>query len=144
MVNLLAEVGVGASDTLISGNWIIGMIGALFTGAALLLGKHQGKKQEQDRKVTINDPIPKVRTQEEPEYVTNEILNGHLARIDGSIREIKQAQDSERGVARTAISNVHSRLDKVIENQGVSRGELTQINLNVQRLLNRTDSKPRA
>jgi hypothetical protein len=146
MMHLLAETAA-APDTLISGNWIIGVIGALATAAALILGKLQGRKQgmqEATNNVTIQTPVPKfdVNTREEPEFVTHSQLNGHLGRIEDTFEEIKAALNSERGIARLANSNIHARLDKVMENQAESRGELKQINLNVQRLLNQGGNKP--
>lgn len=146
MTQLLAEVTQPTDMVSLTslGTFILGVGGMILTYFKRNEIKGLGAKEERQRSVTINDPIPKVRTQEEPEYVTSETLNSHLARIDKSIGEIKHGQEVERGVARVALSNVHARLDKVIENQAVSRGELTQINLNVQRLLNRTETKPRA
>lgn len=137
MTMLAAAAGSGLSPEVVGG-----IIAAIIIG--LLGGGVLGKKVSDHRRVSINDPIPKIRTQEEPEFVTNDVLNGHLTRIDGSIREMKAAQETERAIARTANGTIHARLDKVMENQAMSRGELTQINLNVQRLLNRTDTKPRA
>ena len=142
ITQMLAETPVNDTVSLGAlGAFLVAVGGMVITYLKRNELKSQGAKEERQRSVTITDPIPKVRTQEEPEYVTNETLNGHLTRLDASIREIKETQVAERGVARQAQSNVHQRLDKVMENQALSRGELSQISLNVQRLLDRTDGK---
>lgn len=136
----LAEAMV---DPQISGNWIIAVIGALGSAFALFYGKRQGIK-EAANSITIASPVPKidVTTKEHPDFVTHNQLNGHLERIEDTFNDIKKSLDNERTVARTANGNLHQRIDKVIENQAESRGELKQINLNVQRLLNRSEGKP--
>lgn len=114
--------------------FVLGVIGAVATPA---LKKRWKEEALRDAHVTISTPVPTIHTKEEVELVTQDELNGHLIRIEANFREIKDALAKERDVARTAQSNVHSRLDEVMENQAESRGELKQINLNVQRLLDR-------
>jgi len=48
-----------AADPMISGNWIIGVIGAIAAGVALVLGKMQGRK-EAARDVTLQAPVPEI------------------------------------------------------------------------------------
>lgn len=139
---MLAEV---EPDQMISGKWIIAVIGALATAASLVIGKAR-EKQAHER--GLRDGRTKVEvegslhTKEHVELVTKGQLDEHLERIEGNFKEIKHSLDSERGVAREALRRTHERLDTVMDNQAVSRGELKQINLNVQRLLDRTDGKP--
>ncbi len=115
---LLADA---APDPMISGNWIIAVIGAIAAAVSLFIGKKVGKDSA-TRDITIRPPVPTVRTQEEPEYVTLEIFNGHLARIEGSFAKIEQALDSERGIARLANGNIHKRIDALSEKMGERLG----------------------
>jgi hypothetical protein len=119
MILELLATATPPADPMISGNWIIAVIGALSTAAALILGKIQGRKEiETGREVTIKKPVPTVRTQEEPEFVTMGVFNGHLQRIENSFDEIKEALDSERGTARIAQGNIHKRIDALSEKLG--------------------------
>lgn len=92
--------------------------------------------------VTIHDPLPTVHTKEQVELATTCDLRDHISRVDKTFAEIWQTLNNERTIAREAQDKVNARLDKVMDNQALSRGELNQINLNVQRLLDRNDSKP--
>jgi hypothetical protein len=109
---------MASADPMISGNWIIAVIGALASAAAMFWGKKQGKREAQETEVTLKPPVPTVRTQEEPEFVTMGEFNGHLKRIEYTFTEIKEALDSERGIARTANGNIHKRIDAMSERLG--------------------------
>ena len=118
MMQMLATAAENP-DTLVSGNWIIGLIGAVASAIALIIGKRQGIK-EATNNVTIQPPVPRfdVNTKEDPEYVTHTLLNGHLDRIEATFEEIKEALDGERGIARTANGNIHKRIDALSERLG--------------------------
>lgn len=62
MMHILAETA-GTPDTLISGNWLIAVIGALASGIALVIGKRQGLK-EATNNVTLQAPVPTVPVRE--------------------------------------------------------------------------------
>jgi hypothetical protein len=50
-----------AADPMISGNWIIAVIGAIAAGVAAVLGKMQGRKEGMNsRDVTLQAPVPEV------------------------------------------------------------------------------------
>jgi hypothetical protein len=116
----LADAAAAGGDPMISGDWVLKAIAAIFTGAALVLGRYWGRKEaaSESREVSFKPPVPTVRTQEEPEFVTMEAFNGHLRRIEGSIMKIEEALDSERGIARTANGNIHKRIDALSERLG--------------------------
>lgn len=117
MMQMLAETG--AADPMISGAFVLKIIGAIFSGVVLLLGgRHLGKKEERQNNVTIKDQPVNVRTHTDPEYVTTDTMNGHLVRIDDAIAEIKEVLDGERTIARTANGNIHKRLDALSERLG--------------------------
>lgn len=111
-------------DAMISGDWMLKLIGALFTGAALILGRYWGKRDAIQQDVTLKTPVPTVNTREEPEYVTMAIFNGHLNRIEASFAKIEEALDSERGIARLANGNLHKRIDALSEKMGERLGNL--------------------
>lgn len=135
-MQLLAEVAAKA-EPMIPGNWltafVVAVIGAGAAAWARMSGRKQGAKEA--RAVILQSPVPTIRTQEEPEYVTNDTLNRHLERIDGSIREIKHAQDSERGVARDALGKIHMRLDVQSKVTATLQGSVEEVGKNVGRLL---------
>lgn len=139
ILHYLADAGGQTSDLATILPWVttfvLGVIGAVM-GPKL---KKQWKEEAlKEAHVTIRTPVPTIHTKEEVELVTQDELNGHLIRIESNFREIQKALAKERDIARQAQSNVHARLDKMMENQAESRGELNQINLNVQRLLDHT------
>jgi hypothetical protein len=111
-------------DTMISGDWMLKLIAAMFTGAALILGRYWGKRDAIQQDVTLKTPVPTVNTREEPEYVTMAIFNGHLNRIEASFAKIEEALDSERGIARLANGNLHKRIDALSEKMGERLGNL--------------------
>jgi hypothetical protein len=117
----LAETAAAASDTMVSGNFITALVVALIGAAATAYARISGKKQgleEATNNVTIQSPVPTVRTKEEPEYVTMASFNGHLKRIEESIAGIESALENERGIARTANGNIHHRIDALSERLG--------------------------
>lgn len=58
MIPLLADATV---DPMISGNWIIAVIGALASALALFYGKRQGIK-EATNNITLTEPVPTIST----------------------------------------------------------------------------------
>ncbi len=130
-MNLLAEAASAAPDTMISGNWLILVIGALFSGAALLLGKVQGKKEglKEASNITLQNPVPEVPTRKVStppswdahralvdrvtalEMVTQELRRDaahqyHELMTAGAARE-QSISDKLDGIAR----GIHSRID---------------------------------
>lgn len=133
MIPFLADA-VTAPDPMISGNWIITLIGALVSGAALLLGKAQGKKEAREkRSVTLEDQ-PISFAHQSPAATQAEV--GELKRdMDGRLSKIETALAEERSIARNAIGNLHARIDKSTEALAEVKGEIRQIGDNVSRLL---------
>jgi hypothetical protein len=107
---------------MISGQWItafvVAVIGAI--GAVWIKAKHAGKREGMSENVTLKSPVPRldVNTREDPDYVTHGQLNGHLTRIEDTFEEIKEALNSERGIARLANGNIHKRIDALSERLG--------------------------
>jgi hypothetical protein len=141
MMEILANTAAGA-DPMISGEWLIKIIGAIFTGVALVLGRYWGRKEAaNESSVTIKPPVPRldVNTKEEPEFVTHGQLNGHLSRIEDTFEEIKEALNSERSIARLANGNIHKRIDALSERLGERlsslEGKTDGVAQNVDKLL---------
>lgn len=109
MIDLLANAA--QTDPLISGNWIIALIGAVAAGIALVVGKIQGRKEVESRDVTLKKPLPTLQTREEPQWATKPELENHIERTDKQFSEIWNAIQQERGVARESLSKIHSRID---------------------------------
>lgn len=117
MLTLIAQTA--PPDSNISGTAVVGIIGAITTLVVGIIGKLKlDQVKSESRDVTLKPPVPTVRTQEEPEFVTMAVFNGHLKRIEESIAGIETALESERGIARTANGNIHHRIDALSERLG--------------------------
>jgi hypothetical protein len=130
----------------ISGELIIALIGAVSTAIVLVRSKGREKQaHERGRKegATQVEVQGDINTREHVELVTKAQLDERMEALENDIHEIKTALSKERDTARDSLGKVHARLDKVMENQANSRGELNQISLNVQRLLDITTKPPR-
>lgn len=130
---MMIEILGQATSTHFTSEQVGFVIGAILT--ALAGGGFIGKKVQESKEVKITpNPLPvslvnKLATKEEVEEVEQ--------RLGSHIDEIKVAMSEERSIARTAQGKTHARIDKVAENLAEMRGELRQINSNLERLLNR-------
>lgn len=124
-------------DPQISGQWIIHVIGAIATGAALFWGKTQKDQKNQALKSKVQIADQPVGVSLKKALATVDQVNELESRIEAELTGIKTALKEERSIARVAQGNLHARLDKVMEAQAEARGELKQINQNVERLLER-------
>jgi hypothetical protein len=133
------------ADAMISGNWIISAIGAIATACALFWGKTQhdtAKAAVTKTKTTLeNQPIG---IAVEKALATAEEMQALEHRIEDELTEIKVSLRDERTAARIAQGNTHARIDKMMEGQAEARGELKQINTNLNRLLERSMKGPSA
>lgn len=120
------------ADPLISGSWIIAVIGAIASGAALFWGKQQGKKEATETKIS-GQPIG---IKMHPDFVTHEVFQGHIARIEDDINEIKGSLDGERSIARLANGNLHKRIDALSESLG---GRLAHLEGSVEKVAETTN-----
>jgi hypothetical protein len=146
MTQLMAEVA--GADPMISGNWLIGLIGALCTGAAAIIGKVMGRKEgENSREVTVKKPVPTIQVREEAQWATKPDLEDHKNRTDKGFREVWEAIDGERKVARNALGNIHARIDKQVESLAKMEGSLESLETTTGKLLDLalgkgSDNKP--
>jgi len=129
----------------IRGELLLALIGAIATAYVTIRSKTLQKQAlERGRKegATQVEVQGDINTREHVELVTKAQLDERMQALEDDIHEIKNALSKERDTARDSLGKVHARLDKVMENQANSRGELNQISLNVQRLLD-INTKPR-
>lgn len=108
-----------AVDPQISGGWILSVITSL---GAIILGIW-GKSEREKAKAAESKTKTKIEGQPigvklKREFVTYEVMDGHLERIEGDISDIKETLEGERGIARTANGNVHKRIDALSERLG--------------------------
>lgn len=133
MMNLLAEVVAGGGDTMISGDWTLKLIAAIFTGAALVLGRYWGKKEE-SAKLTLPNPMPEMPFRKVDRAVSfdqHSALDARVARIENHLDRIERdgamqykqilESGSERELRMTTmlmenLREVHNRLDVLIKN----------------------------
>ena len=129
MMNLLAETAA-AADPMISGNWLIGFLGAAGTLIGVIRGHQKGKASQG---VTLNTPIPEMpfRKVERPvSYDQHNSLEQRVARIEVHLDVIQRDQASqyrqiiEAGAERelrltetlhAGLREVHARLDDIIK-----------------------------
>lgn len=132
MINLLAE-----TDTLISGNWIIAMIGAIAAGIALVVGKKQGRNEaENARDVLIKKPVPTIQTREEPHWATKPELNDHIERTDKQINAIWSAIKNERLTTTDALNRIHERVDAQVTAVAEIKGTVGEVKTILNQLVN--------
>jgi hypothetical protein len=116
ILELIAQAAPASPDPMISATAVTGIIGAITTLVVGIIAKLKvDAVKNESREVTLKKPVPTVRTQEEPEFVTMGVFNGHLQRIENSFDEIKEALEGERGTARIAQGNIHKRIDALSE-----------------------------
>lgn len=140
MMTILAEAA-NASDPMISGNWLIGVIGAISTGAVAIIGKMKVDQVRRMKTSTVieNQPLPvnlvdTVATKEELKSLERRILK--------EITKQESAFEKERDVTREELGKIHSRLDRTSECIAEVKGQLSQIEKNLNRVLNILTNAP--
>ncbi len=137
MINqILAEIT--SNDTMISGDWMLKLIGAIFTGAALVLGRYWGKKEEAN-KLSLPNPMPEMpfRKVERPvSFDQHNSLEQRVGRIEVHLDVIQRDQASqyrqiiEAGAERelrltetlhAGLREVHGRLDELFKQTSPAR-----------------------
>jgi hypothetical protein len=138
MMTMIATTTTAASDPMISGNWIIAVIGALSTAAALVIGKLQGKKEAQE--MTLRDPVPTVPTSKvfgPPSWDLHQALTHRVTtlengveRVEGDLKSIRAenslqytsllqaGSDREIRIGEkldAVASSIHRRIDEVLK-----------------------------
>lgn len=128
MMPILAEI-------MISGEWIttitVAIIGAI--GAVWLKGRSSGKREEAERRVTI-DGQPLSFTNCSPN-VTHLEMSELKRDMDLRFTKIEAALSEERTIARVALGKIHARLDSGAVAVAEMKGGMESISNNVDRIL---------
>lgn len=117
----------GQNDSmLITGGAII----AIGTASAAIIAAF--KKGKASRVSLDPQPLSVALTQT---LATKQELAELETRIVGELKKFETALLTERSVARAANGNLHARIDKTVESMAEMKGELHQINANLNRLV---------
>jgi len=137
MIQILAEAAAGA-DPMISGDWVLKLVAAFFTGVALLAGRYWGRKEASGMR--LEDPVPEVPTRKvstPPSWDAHRALADRVTRQEQISNELrtdlqevrKEAAESYKelmsagnerersisdkldGIARS----IHSRIDELMK-----------------------------
>jgi hypothetical protein len=101
----------------------------------VVVGKIWEKKRAESRDVTIKKPVPTVVTREEPAWATRPELVEHVERTEKQVAEVWDAIQTERGIAREALSRIHARLDMQSNATASLQGTVNEVKGSVGRLL---------
>ena len=128
MIDLIANTAA-APDAMISGNWIIGVLGAVGTLLGIILGHAKGKAAQE---VSIKDqPVRFTKDQRPVSYDQHTALDARVGRIEGHLDAIQRdagqqyKQLLEAGAERemrlteflgAGLREVHARLDALLRN----------------------------
>ena len=143
MMTILADTAAAAPDPMISGNWLIAILGALSTAAAALIGKNRVDAAKREATNTTIDGQPLTISLVET-LATKEEMKELEGRLVTELKKLENAMTSERSVARVANGNLHARIDKSAESLAEMKGQLSQISANTDRLIDMAmHTKPR-
>jgi hypothetical protein len=138
------------ADPQISGNWITAFVIAVITAAGGIWLSYKRGQANPSHETTIKSPVPTVTVRNEPRWATHDELAAVAndmadlrEDVDKKLDKLLAGQAEERRVAREALGKVHSRSDANAVALAELKGEMGQINANVQRLLTlATNTKP--
>jgi hypothetical protein len=137
MFDLLAAAGPDSGFTVDKvlpwiTTFVVGVIGVVLRHH----GKAQGFREGQKTKTTIEDQPIGVSTSDDDPSTKGE-LKELKEELEDRLGKIEEALNKERDIARTANGRIHERIDRVSENLAEMRGEIRQMNNNLERLLER-------
>lgn len=130
MMELIAQAQDGGS---VSVTAVTAIIGAIFTGLALLLGKSYGEKKAQKVRVEPN-PLSVAMVER---LATKEQLEEVEEQLEGRISRVEQGALEDRRILRDMEGKTHARIDKMAEGLSGVQGEMRQMNANMRALLER-------
>jgi len=122
-----------ASDTQVSGAWVLELVVKIFTGLGVLFAAMWAayKRGQTTSEVTLKQPVPEVTTRQAPEFADQRLLTEHKERTDERFADI--AQD---------IDQIHTRINALFKVVNLMEGQLGGLNENVSRLLDKAMGLP--
>lgn len=137
MIGFLADVAAGSNaDPMISGDWVLKLVGALFTGIALIAGRYWGRKEkENESSVTLKKPVPTIQTREEPAWATDPDLKDHVTWTREEFQRVWGQFGAERAMHNNELTNIHERINQQAQATATIKGAVEGIDQNVQQLL---------
>ena len=130
-MTVLAEISQAAADPMISGNWLLGLLGALTTAAVAIIGKLKVDAAKREKSSVVET------------LATKDEMRALEDRLVAEIKKLEGAISKERDIARTANGNLHARIDKSAEALAAMNGQLIQISANLNRLIDLALNTPR-
>lgn len=122
LTQLLADTN---PDPMISGNWIIAVIGAIAAGIALVIGKKQGRAEAEDNNVTIKQPVPTVpmsKVTTPPSWDAHRALCDRVLRLEedmktlhGEVKAVRTDQNEQFRQLMMAGAEREIRISEKIE-----------------------------
>jgi hypothetical protein len=135
-MNLLAETTAAAADPMISGNWIIGFLGAAGTLLGVILGHKNGKASQS---VTLATPLPEMPFRKmltPPSWDAHKALCDRVSALELATSELRREtthqyqeilkaggerevhlSDKLDGIAR----GIHARIDEILQTRTRAR-----------------------
>ena len=107
----------------LGGNWLIALIGALTSAAALIIGKMQGKKEASE--TTLKSPVPTVPTSKvstPPSWDAHRALcdrvtrtESDILRVEGEMKEMRILQTQQFQTLMAAGAEREERIGQKID-----------------------------
>lgn len=112
-----------------------GFVVMILSGIAMTLTIVEKLKAKKTPVVEMS-PNP-MQVQEVEKLATKEEMMSMETRLSNKITEVENDMAEERKVARTANGTLHRRIDELVETLAETKGLLTGVKENTERLLNR-------
>lgn len=96
---LIALANASPADHMISGDWVIKLVGALFAGAALVLGRYWGRKESEATRTRLDEPVPEIPTRKvytPPSWDAHRALCDRVGRIEADLARIQEEMKEDR------------------------------------------------
>lgn len=131
----LAEAAGG--DHAISGDWLLKVIAAIFTGVALIAGRYWGRKEaaSESRDVTLKKPVPTVVTRSEASFATKPDLDDHVVWTRAEFGRVWGQFGTERSLENEELARIHERINQQALATAGLKGTVEEIGSNVNQLL---------
>ena len=132
MMEWIAQTDAGG----VSGELMLKIIGAIFSGILLLLGGRQlGKKEAQESNVTLKKPVPTILTRSEAPFATQPDLEDHVVWTRAEFQRVWGQFGVERTMHNNELTAIHERINQQAQATATIKGSMEEIAKNVAQLL---------